>query len=75
MAALAPLLGISGKTSSSLKLICGFGAVSLDGTTGAGPMVPVADAPPASAMDTPTNPASAVERCAFGVFVLPFEDR
>jgi hypothetical protein len=52
------VLRLTSKISSSLKLICGFGAAFIDGATGAGPTAPVADVPPASAMDTPTTPAT-----------------
>jgi hypothetical protein len=44
--------------SSSLKVIFGPAAASRNGTSAAGPTPPVADALPASAIDTPTTPAT-----------------
>jgi hypothetical protein len=49
---------LTSKISSSMKLTCGPGAVSHNGTSGVGPTAPVADEPPASAIDTPTTPAT-----------------
>ncbi len=49
---------LTSKSSSSVKAICGPCAVSGDCTSGVCPRVPVADAPPASAIDTPTTPAT-----------------
>jgi hypothetical protein len=48
---------LTSKISSSMKVICGP-AVSRNGTSGVGPTAPVADEPPASAIDTPTTPAT-----------------
>jgi hypothetical protein len=47
---------LTSNISSSLSVICG--GVSHNCTSGAGPTAPVADAPPASAMDAPTTPAT-----------------
>ena len=49
---------LTSKISSSMKVTCGPGAVSHNGTSGVGPTAPVADEPPASAIDTPTTPAT-----------------
>jgi hypothetical protein len=49
---------LTSKISSSMKLTCGPGAVSRNGTSGVGPTAPVADEPPASAIDMPTTPAT-----------------
>ena len=49
---------LTSKISSSMKVTCGPGAASHNGTSGVGPTAPVADEPPASAIDTPTTPAT-----------------
>ena len=49
---------LTSKISSSMKVTCGPGAASHNGTSGVGPTAPVAEEPPASAIDTPTTPAT-----------------
>lgn len=55
---------LTSNISSSLSVICG--GVSHNCTSGAGPTAPVADAPPVSAMDAPTTPATGT--AFFGCF-------
>ena len=49
---------LTSETSSSLRLICGLGTLFPNDPSGVGPRAPVAYAPPASAIDAPTAPAT-----------------